>query len=188
VGRLSGRYRMLALVGLGIVVLAISSLALGHVVVDRCGGWSGCDANGLPLGIVTVRDLETHKEATLYYPGATLIGHAATAEHDPFVGSRGLAATSSIVATRDQAGSVYAWYDDWLLARGWRHGDVLRSTAELSVRSWNRGSREFFDVAILYPARMQSIFGNQIPSDRTLIQTRYGITPAGEALPSPLST
>jgi len=172
-------------VGLGLIVLASTSLVLGRMVIERCGGWSGCDANGLPLGIVTVRDLERHPEATLYYPGASVLAHGGTPEVDPLVGSRGLALMSSILVAPDRADGVYAWYDDWLLARGWRHGQVLRSTAELSVRSWNRGSREFVDVGILDAARMQRVYGNQIPSGQTLIETRYGIAPVGEALPAP---
>src|ERR1700694_4650043 len=97
VGRLSGRYRLLALFGLGIVVLAISSLALGHVIGHRCGGWSGCDAGGLPLGSVTVRDLETHPEAALYYPGAALIVHGGTDEQHHLLASPGSAYSSSIL-------------------------------------------------------------------------------------------
>jgi len=182
VGRLSRRYRLLALFGLGIVVLAISSLALGQVIGQRCGGWSGCDASGLPLGSVRVRDLETHKEATLYYPAATLLAHGSTAEQHQVVGSPLPASAKSILATPDSTEKVYAWYGDWLLAHGWRGRDVLRSTAEQSVRSWDRGSRETFDVAILNPTRTWSIFGKQIPSGRTLVETRYLIIPVGETL------
>ena len=182
---LVGRRRLLLLFGLGALLLVAGALVVISVLGGRCGGLSGCDANGLPLGPVTVAQLDAHTEATLDYPGATRISHNGTPEQSTLQGP-GLAYTVSILATPDAADRVYAWYNDWLVARGWRHGDVIRSTAELSVRSWDRGTREVFDVGILNPARMQSLFGNQIPSGQTMIETRYMIIPAGEVLPTPL--
>lgn len=96
VGRLSKRKRLLA-VGLGLIVLACSGLALGHKLGERCGGWSGRDANGLPLGSVTVRDLETHPEFALYYPGASVIDHGGIDEQDSFLGRPGSAYTTSVL-------------------------------------------------------------------------------------------
>lgn len=87
-----------------IEVLIVTSLVLGRAVIDRCGGWSGCDANGLPLGSVTVRDLESHPEAALYYPGATVIDHGGLDEEDPFLGRPGSAYTTSVLATSESAG------------------------------------------------------------------------------------
>ena len=178
VGRLSKRNRLLA-VALGLVVLTASSLVLGHQLGARCGGWSGCDANGLPLGSVTVRDLETHSEATLYYPGASVIAHGGTAEQDFFLGSPGSAYTTSILATPDSTDRVYAWYQSRLTADGWRAAEMLQSTAELSVQGWKRGSREVMIVSMLDPERWRTAFGNTIPSGHTIVRTRYGVSPVG---------
>ena len=177
-GRLSKRNRLLA-VALGLVVLTASSLVLGRRVVERCGGWSGCDANGLPLGSVTVRDLERHPEATLYYPGASVIAHGGIAEQDLFLGSRGSAFTSSILATSDGADRIYAWYQSWLSTHGWRTAEMLQSTAELSVQGWKRGSREVMIVSMLDPERWRTAFGKTIPSGQTIVRTRYGVYPVG---------
>lgn len=177
-GRLSRRRRLLA-VALGLVVLTASSLVLGHMVVERCGGWSGCDANGLPLGSVTVRDLERHPEATLYYPGATVIVHGGIAEQDWLLGSPGSAYTSSTFATHDNADRIYAWYQSWLSAHGWRTVEMLQSTAELSVKGWKRGSREVMIISMLDPERWRTAFENTIPSGQTIIRTRYGVNPVG---------
>jgi hypothetical protein len=136
------------------------------------------------MGRVSVRDLEGHPEATLYYPGASVLSHGGTAEQSTLEGP-GSAYNVSILATPDAADRVYAWYSDWLIAHGWSNGVVLSTTAELSARAWNRGTREIVNVAILDPARMQSLFGSQIPSGQTLVETRYGIIPAGRTLPTP---
>jgi hypothetical protein len=178
VGRLSKRKRLLA-VGLGLIVLPCSSLALGHKLGERCGGWSGCDPNGLPLGSVTVRDLETHPEAALYYPGASVIDHGGIDEQDSFLGRPGSAYTTSVLATSDSADRVYAWYQTWLTAHGWRTAEMLQSTAELSVQGWKRGSREVMIVSMLDPQRWQTAFENKIPSGQTIVRTRYGIYPVG---------
>src|ERR1700694_2468618 len=96
--KVSAQRRWLVLGALGIAVLVVTSLVLGRAVVDRCGGWSGCDANGLPLGSVTVRDLESHTEATLTYQGATVVDHGGVAEQDRLAGGRGLPHTRGVPA------------------------------------------------------------------------------------------
>ena len=177
--KVSAQRRWLVLGALGIAVLVVTSLVLGRAVVDRCGGWSGCDANGLPLGSVTVRDLESHTEATLTYQGATVVDHGGVAEQDRLVGAPGSAYTTSILATRDSPDRVYAWYQAWLSAHGWRSAEMLQSTAELSLQGWKRGSREVMIVSMLDPERWQTAFDNKIPSGQTIVRTRYGIDPAG---------
>jgi hypothetical protein len=176
--RLTKRNRFLA-VGVGLVVLGCSSLVLGHKIIDRCGGWSGCDANGLPLGGVTVRDLESHPEATLYYPGATVIAHGGTDEQHYLAGRPGSAYATSILATPGSSARIYTWYETWLAAHGWKHSEVIQSTAELYVRGWTRGSREVVNVSILDPQRWRSVYGNTTSPGETLIRTVYGIFPAG---------
>src|SRR5260370_36197376 len=68
-----------------LLIAVISVLFIG----GRCGGGWGCDAEGLPNGAVTLRDLHSHPESQLIYPGGAVNSRDGQSEVKDWTGELG---------------------------------------------------------------------------------------------------
>lgn len=82
-----------------------------------------------------------------------------------------------VLATKDSQAQVYAWYQDRLSADGWKTYQLaaLLST-QISAKGYQRGTREFFVVAIDDPHQLSSVIANQVPAGATILEFRYTIS------------
>jgi hypothetical protein len=143
----------------GGVLLTVAAVLL---LVNRCGGILGCDAQALPRGPVTFDQVKSHPEGHLFYPGAHV--------YWPIGG---------ILTSHDSADAIVGWYQNWLLSHGWAVDDrAIGSTVWVSYVAFKRGSREQFTVAIDDPKLLSGVLGTAVPSDRgTVFEVRYQIRP-----------
>jgi len=96
------------------------------LIVGSCGchpaneGVGGRDSFGFPLGQVTAADVRAQEAAHLRYPGATLLTENCQDERDEgFFGGVRSANCGAEVASPDDLQKTYAWYVEWLRARGY---------------------------------------------------------------------
>jgi hypothetical protein len=132
------------------------ALLAGVVALTACGRTPvpERDAFGLPLDRPISRaDLGTHPEAGLSYPGSRLVravGSDQTAkpngqEPDPAYGG-------AIFTAVTTPARLYAWYADWLTARGYHPVTYYRLTDQPSGVAWQvRDGREQVQVAVFDP-------------------------------------
>lgn len=159
-----------------------AALALGvWLLLHRCGGLPGCDAQALPLGPVTAADIKSHPEGHLLYPRAKLywtIGGAETS--DPIEGGTNPAFAGAILTSSGSAGDIFAWYRQWMFSNGWQiDSQRIGSTVCLSYVGFKRGARERFVVAVDDPRLLGDVLGTRVPTDRgTVFEIRYQILPS----------
>lgn len=96
---------------------------------------------------VLASDLKNHPEATLYFPGSTVIQiEAVDMERFPWAfyeQPAGISTTLGVDATKDD---LLAWYEQRLTALGYHdYGNP-------GTGAWLRGHREFFDVHFTSPS------------------------------------
>ncbi|MDQ6949053.1 MAG: hypothetical protein M3256_23030 [Actinomycetota bacterium] len=158
----------------------MAGVLIGFAVRAWLGSSSGLrtDAGGLPLGPVSYQFVNSRPPAHLVYPDAKtlrVIGHGES--HYPAEGVTDSASAGAILATNDSPDQIYAWYDDRLKADGWKTYQLaaLLST-QRSARGYQRGTREFFVVAIDDPR--QFVVGSRVPVGGTLFEYTYTIEPS----------
>lgn len=161
--------------GAGLVILLVG-LAL---LIQRCSSMLGCDGDGLPRGPVTMDQVKSHPEASLFYPGAHLYSPIGGGEQQNSTdGGTNFAFAGGILISSDSADAIYKWYKDWLLAHRWQQTREIGSTVWLSHSDFKRGTREFFTVAVDDPSRLAGVLGRVVPKDQgTVFEVSYQITP-----------
>ncbi len=105
---------------------------------------------GLPTNrAITQAELSTHPEAQLRYPGSTLIkvvgsDEVATRDEEPDPAYAG-----AILTTNATPKQLYAWYADWLSARGYRQVTYYRMSDQTSGVAWRApGGREQVQIGV----------------------------------------
>jgi hypothetical protein len=165
------------------LVLALVAGLLG-ACVDRPRA-SGLDADGLPLGPVTYKDISAHPETQLYYPDATVISIRGSDERTVMIKSRSAAFGGAILASQATAEQIYAWYREYLTAHHWSSCDALMALNQVSLQAYCRGHREHFVVAVDNPRLLQETLGQTLPPDaKTIFETTYLISPAPSGAPT----
>lgn len=122
--------------------------------------------------------VSSRASARLIYPGAqTLRVIGAGESRYPAEGVVNSAFAGDVLATKDSPAQVYAWYQDRLTADGWKTYQLaaLLST-QISAKGYQRGTREFFVVAIDDPRQLSSVITNQAPAGATILEFRYTIS------------
>lgn len=135
---------------------------------------SDSGGDGLPKGPVTRSDIESHQEATLAPPGAATVDHRASQECDfgpsfyivPTLGGTARAFTTTDLKLTATETQVRDFYNQWLLARGWRHDTAI------STGSYSRGSREKFTYTTACAGPCTA------PGQQRTVETFYVIEPA----------
>jgi hypothetical protein len=161
----------------GGVLLTVAAVLL---LVNRCGGILGCDAQALPRGPVTFEQVKSHPEGHLFYPGAHVYWPIGGGEERNLIeGGANPAFAGAILTSHDSADAIVGWYQNWLLSHGWAVDDrAIGSTVWVSYVGFTRGSREQFTVAIDDPKLLSGVLGTAVPSDRgTVFEVRYQIRP-----------
>jgi len=127
----------------GLIVLVITVLFIG----GRCGSVWGCDAQGLPNGPVTLRDLRSHPESQLVYPGGAVTSRYGQSEVRDWTGQLvkpGLAGlTFSSSAGQDR---IFTWYAGWLRSQGWEQYQYVEGKTKAIRQGFRRGDREYFFI------------------------------------------
>jgi hypothetical protein len=108
--------------------------------------------DGLPdHRAVRAADLASRPEASLFYPGSTVVDSArADQSADPNNPASGPAKIDTLLATTASVAEVQAWYGRRLAAGGWRAAPPIAVEApagEVDLE-WRRGAREFFDLRL----------------------------------------
>ena len=122
-------------------------------------------------GGVTYKDVVSHAESHLYYPGSRIVSKAGGGEHSGLDTGRIPAGASTNLATDAAMSQVYVWYESQLRSRGW----MLRKTETINggYRLFTRGTRDVFYVS---PASGPATYG-----------IRYIIIPADCATSDPIA-
>jgi hypothetical protein len=171
------RFNKLLLVAGG-VLLAVAGIVL---LLNRCGGILGCDAQALPRGPVTFDQVKSHPEGHLFYPGAHIYWPIGGGEQrNSIEGGTNPAFSGAILTSNRSPDEIFAWYQSWLFSHGWALDQrAIGSTVWVSYVGFKRGSREQFTVAIDDPKLLTGVLGPPVPSDRgTVFEVRYQIRPA----------
>ena len=133
------------LVAVPLILLAVWLVFLKPPAYDR---W------GLPTGAVSFEDVRKHPEAALTYPNAmpgassmsAQVDHAPIEFGHPY--HNPVANSAMTLFTLAAPAQVYAWYDHWLRANGWRPVAISTlSPALLSRRLYDRGTREEYSIS-----------------------------------------
>lgn len=134
-----------------------SLIVASAVMLTACGG-------------VTYKDVVSHAEAHLYYPGSRVVSKAGGDEESGLDTGRIPAGATTDLATDATMSQVYAWYEGQLKSRGWK----LRKTETINggYELFTRGTRNVFYIS---PA----------PGDATY-EIRYMILPAQCATRDPI--
>jgi hypothetical protein len=158
--------------------LLIAGVAIGFAVraVVSSGG-QRLDRDGLPQGSVSYAFINSRAPAHVVYPNAQtlrVIGHGES--RYPAEGVTNSAGAGAVLVTDDSPAEVYAWYQQRLLADHWKPYELaaLLST-QLSAQGYQRGTREFFVVAIDDPRMLGRVIGTQLPAGGTLFEYTYSI-------------
>jgi hypothetical protein len=124
-----------------LLIAVITMLFIG----GRCSGIWGCDAQGLSNGPVTLRDLRSHPESQLIYPGGAVTSRYGQSEVRDWTGELvkpGLAGiTFSSSATQD---TIFTWYTGWLRSHGWEQYQYVEGKTKAIRQGFRRGDREYF--------------------------------------------
>jgi hypothetical protein len=111
---------------------------------------------GLPTNKpITQLELSARPEAQLRYPGSQLVkivgaDEIATRDSEPDPAYAG-----AILATTATATQLYAWYAQWLTARGYRPVTYYRMSDQTSGAAWRApGGREQVQIGIFDTAEL----------------------------------
>ncbi|HVB09146.1 MAG TPA: hypothetical protein VNM16_02125 [Bacillota bacterium] len=165
----------------------VVALVIFCALLERAAGlWSRVrprfrDTGWPPRRPVTEKAAAARPEGQLVYPGATLAGHLGGDERTQGFGQTAGAA-GAILLTEDSADQVRAWYQAWLLARGWRlvasgRGSNGIALARDQYRRGPREGRENFTLSIDDPARLAWVTGNRPLQAATVFEVRYSVAP-----------
>jgi hypothetical protein len=96
-------------------------------------------------GGVTYKDVLSHPEAHLYYPGSRVVSKAGADEGSGLDTGRTPAGATTNLATDATLSEIYAWYKAELSSRGWK----LRKTETIGggYELFTRGTRDVFYVS-----------------------------------------
>jgi hypothetical protein len=142
------------------IVVGLGSVCNSHLKA------TGLDADGLPNGPVSADFVKSRPDASLIYPGATVIGGSSQNEVPCPMVRRSTASVGIDLATPDSELKVNAWYKDRLLSEGWRECD--RPLAS-DTRRFHRGDREWYTVIWVHPA-------DQAQQERSVTGHMFGVT------------
>jgi hypothetical protein len=170
------RPNRLVLVAGGVLLTAVGLVLL----LNRCVGFLGCDAQALPRGPVTFDQVKSHPEGHLFYPGAQVLWPLGSGERsDALGGITNPAFAGAILTSNASADEIYGWYREWMLSHGWQPDRRIGLTVWTSHVDFKRGSRELFTIAVDNPQLLSGVLGRQVPNDRgTVFETAYQILPA----------
>jgi|ERR1035437_926040 hypothetical protein len=139
---------------------------------------SSNDSVGLPKGKVTYTFVYTLPEAKMYYPSTTVVEILGGDEIDSPPSSARSGFAGAILATNASASTIYDWYDTKLVLSGWIEYQSSPVSPQTSVRSYSKGNREIFTVAVDDPAALSSVIGKQLPANKTIFEIRLIISPS----------
>lgn len=107
-------------------------ITFAAIILTGCGG-------------VTYKDLQSHAEAQLYYPGSHVISKAGADEQSGLDTGRIPAKATTALASSAPVPQIYAWYETQLRSRGWslRKTETINGGYEL----FTRGKNEVFQVS-----------------------------------------
>ena len=97
-------------------------------------------------GGVTYKDVVSHAEAHLYYPGSRVVSReGGDEERGGLDTGRSPAVATTDLATDATMSQVYAWYEGQLKSRGWK----LRKTETIDggYELFTRGTRDVFYIS-----------------------------------------
>jgi len=96
-------------------------------------------------GGVTYKDVLSHPEAHLYYPGSRVVSKAGADERTGLDTGRMPAGATTNLATDAALSEIYAWYKAELTSRGWK----LRKTETIGggYELFTRGTQDVFQVS-----------------------------------------
>ena len=157
----------------------------GAILIAAFGIWfvwfrPTYDAESLPIGPVSYKFISSRPEAKLYYPNSTVFS--------PFGGPQerregiSSAQAGAILISNDPPEKIYAWYRNWLLARGWnvdKNAFAGTLDTQLSLEGYSKGrrKRQAFYVAMNDTKRLGGTLGRKIPANVTVFEFRYYINP-----------
>lgn len=136
---------------------------------------------------MTYGALQCHREAHLFYPGATIYQRLGASQTSTALSGTNPAFSGAILISSDPVARIYAWYDTWLRARGWYRYPLL-GAGYLSSHGYARTpAREAFDVDIDNPAQLSGSLGHQVPTGGTVFEVTYLVFPfePGPHTPAP---
>lgn len=128
--------------------IILGTLLLGAAGCGTVGSASSCgrDAHGLPTCPVSNSFIQAQPEASLVYPGSTVISRSGSGEAH-YIGSTNPADAGVFAATTAPMTTVDAWYQGWLTSHGWRPAQALAlGPIEISSQAYAKDGRESFVV------------------------------------------
>lgn len=167
--------------GRAAAAICAALIVVGAVALAKHGSGNGpgqqLDASGLPMSPVSYDFAKSRPEAELHYPGSTVFRVIGGGEQH-FAGSSSSSAfAGAILTTSASADEIYAWYDAQLTARNWTPFALGTGGAQKSVKGYERGSRERFNVGIDDPKLLGDVLGRPAPTGTTTFEIRYLIAP-----------
>jgi hypothetical protein len=116
------------------------------------------DSMGIPTNrAITRLELSTHPEAELRYPGSTLVKVVGADEVKTRDSEPDPAYVGGILTTTATSVQLYAWYAQWLTARGYNQVTYYRMSDQTSGVAWRApGGREQVQIGIFDPAQLAS--------------------------------
>ena len=156
--RMTRRRLLVGGLALGGVAALVAALVQVESFTENSKG-----ADGLPdHRALRASDLARRPEATLYFPGSSILVRATLDQGaDPANPASSPAEVDTLLVTPAAPEIVTAWYSQKLAARGWRlsQSSLTRDAPAGELASeWRRGRREYFDLR-LYVDR--ATLGNQ---------------------------
>lgn len=164
----------------GIALLALAATTtLALYLINPCI-LRACQPAGLPSGPVSYKQVSSHPEATLSYPGSQILFPMGAGEQrSPSEGVVNAAFAGEVLRVNAPSPAIYDWYKNWMTSHGWHSSPTLRATTQISVEGYARGSRERFTVAIDNPDALARTIGRPIPAGQgTVYEIAYMILPA----------
>ena len=126
---------------------------------------------GLPTNKpITQRELSTHPEAQLRYPGSLVVkvvgsDEVATRDSEPDPAYVGAILTTAATATQ-----LYAWYARWLTARGYHQVTYYRMSDQTSGVAWRApGGREQVQIGVFDAAELADQQHIRVAADAGMI-------------------
>jgi len=135
------------------------------------------DANGIPNPLVSYEYVSSKPEAKLFYPNGKLFQHFGRKQVQVEEGL-GVAFVGAIMTTTDTPEDVYSWYNTWLVAHGWKENvlaERVMAGGQNSVKDYERGTREVFDIAMDDPKLLSETLGKKVPTNVTVFEFSYMI-------------
>jgi hypothetical protein len=173
------RARLVAAAGLPAIALGIVATVL--LVAHPFGAAvSATDAAGLPTGPITGPFIDSRPDAHLVYPGATVLNTLVNPEGPTICSIDGCSPDEARVdvftATTALAATVRGWYKAQLVAQGYGCVGSGGPDYAYTTDSYSLGSREYLLVSYVMRNQYNVSFLKDVPADRTIVETQYGIS------------